>query len=423
MSTEPSDGVGAADGHDGAGPHDQRTWLTTGVASVGATSFFSDSGHEVATAVLPSFVTSTLHASAGALGLIEGISDGLKGVATLIGGPLSNDQRARGRLASGGYVGTAFATGAIGVAATVWQVGVLRTVAWVSRGLRSPARDTLLASLAPERAYGRAFGLERAGDNLGAVVGPLAAAGLVASLGIRPTLYLAAVPGLIAAVTITVAAREARHHGMSMPGRIRLELSGLRQAGLVRPLLPIAMFELGNVTTTLLILRATQLLQHGGRSLTAATSAAILIYAAHNAFASVVSAAGGHWIDRMGPRVVFGAGAVLYIAAYGGFAVSWGSWPPILLAFILAGSGIGLAETAESTLVARLLPDHLRGSGFGILGGIQSFGDFASSAVVGVLYAAVSPTAGFAYAATWMLMSTATSLYGTSMRPAGEGQA
>jgi hypothetical protein len=60
-------------------------------------------------------------------------------------------------------------------------------------------------------------------------------------------------------------------------------------------------------------------------------------------------------------------------------------------------------------MVARLLPDRLRGSGFGLLGGVQSAGDLLSSAVVGVLYATVSPAAGFAYACAWMVASVATS--------------
>lgn len=387
-----------------------RPWLTAGVGSVGTASFFSDSGHEITTSVLPSFLTATLHASAGALGLIEGISDALTGLMALIGGPLANDPSRRRRLATGGYLGTAAATGAIGLAATVWQAGALRATAWLSRGLRSPARDSLLASLAPKEAYGRAFGVERAGDNLGAVVGPLLASGLVAWIGIRATMYCAAVPGAFAAIAITFAAREARRHGSGPRRSLRPELGRLRGHGLFRPLVPIVLFELGNVATTLLILRSTQLLTHGGRSVAAATSLAILIYAAHNALGAVVAILGGHWIDRAGPRVALGAGAVLYVIAYAGFAVPWHSWPPLLIAFTLAGSGIGLAETAESALVARILPDELRGSGFGLLGGIEMIGDFTSSAVVGVLYATVSPTAGFAYAAAWMALSGLTSL-------------
>ncbi len=381
-------------------------WLGRGVLSVGLTSFFSDSGHEIATAILPSFLVSTLHASAAALGIIEGVSDALTGVAKLLSGPLANDARRRGRLASGGYLGTAVATGAIGLCAATWQVGLLRAFAWTSRGMRSPARDSLLASLAPSRAYGRAFGLERAGDNLGAVVGPLLAAGLVAWVGIRPAIYFAFVPGALAAVTISIAAREARRHRRSpVPRKLRLELGAMRQAGVARALLPIVLFELGNVASTLLILRATQLLHNGATTLALATLLAILLYSGHNAFGAVVAYLGGHWLDRSSARVVFATGAGLYLLAYLGFSLDLHSPAELLVAFALAGSGIGLAETAESTLFARLLPDHLRGSGYGVLGATQAVGDLTSSAVVGVLYVAVSPTVGFAYAASWMALS------------------
>ncbi|MFZ5852465.1 MAG: MFS transporter [Actinomycetota bacterium] len=381
-------------------------WLTPGVGGVGVASFFSDAGHEITTAVLPSFLTTTLQASAGALGVIEGISDALVGAMKLLGGPLANDPRVRGRLASGGYLGTALATGAVGLASTVWQAGLLRGLAWMSRGLRTPARDSLLAALTPRAAYGRAFGLERAGDNLGAVAGPLLAAALVSWVGIRPTMYLAAVPGLFAAIAITVTAREARRRHLGAERRrMRLELRRLRDAGIARPLVPIALFELGNMATTLLILRATQLLTAGGRSVTAAASLAIVIYAGHNVVASLVALGGGHWLDTAGPRVVFVAGAAAYVVAYAGFAAPLHSPWALLGFFGLAGTGIGLAETAESAFVARVLPDDLRGSGFGLLGGLQSVGDLLASTVVGVLYAVVSPTAGFAYAAALMVLA------------------
>ncbi len=389
-----------------------KRWLTPGVGSVGLASFFSDSGHEMATSLLPTFVTVTLRSTAGVLGLIEGIADALTGVAKLAGGPLANDESQRVRIASGGYLLTAAATGAIGLSGAVWQAGLARAGAWLARGVRSPARDAVLASLAPPEAYGRAFGLERAGDNLGAVAGPLIAAALVGAIGIRHTLYLSAVPGAFAAVAITVAAAEARRRRAGLPAqrRFRLEFGGLRQAGLLRPLIPIAAFELGNVATTLLILRATTLLHHGGRSAAAATSLAVFIYAGHNLFGSFVAYGGGHWLDRAGPRIVFASGATVYVAAYALFSLPFHSWPLLLGAFLLAGSGIGFAETAESALVARLVPDHLRGSGFGLLGGVQSFGDFASSAAVGLLWTEVSPTVGFVYAAGWMVVAVVTSV-------------
>ncbi|MDA8333567.1 MAG: MFS transporter [Peptococcaceae bacterium] len=388
---------------------EKRPWLTAGVAAVGLTSFFADSGHEIATSVLPAFLTSVLHASAGALGLIEGVSDALTGIMKMVGGPLANDEQRRGRLASSGYLGTALATGAIGLAATVWQAGALRAFAWLSRGLRSPARDTMLASLAPPHAYGRTFGLERAGDNLGAVAGPLLAAALVARVGIRPAIYFSVIPGLFATVSIWIAAREIKRHALPVRKFIRLEFARLKAAGLLPPLLPVACFELGNTATTLLILRATQLLHTGSRSFTAAASLAIIIYAAHNAMASLVALLGGRWIDKAGPGIVFATGTLVYIPAYIGFALKPATWPPLLGAFLLAGAGIGLAETSESALVARMLPDHLRGTVFGLLGGVQSFGDFAATAAVGLLYSAVSPAAGFSYAAAWMALATVTS--------------
>jgi len=383
------------------------------VASVGAASFFSDAGHEIATAVLPAFLTGVLGGSAATLGLIEGLSDALLGVAKLVGGPLANQPARRVQLARGGYLLTAVFTAAIGLATTVWQAGALRAAAWVARGARTPARDTMLAGLAPPDAYGRAFGVERAGDNLGAVVGPLLASMLVATVGIRTSFFFALIPGTLAAVSISVAAARARPMATAVRvrERARLELRSLHRAGLFRPLLPVALFELGNITTTLLILRATQLLEQGGRSPTAAASVAILLYAGHNLTAAIVALAGGAWVDRRGPRLVLAAGAGAYVLAYGGFAFPIHHWPLLAGCFCLAGAGIGLAEPAESTLVARLLPDRLRGSGFGLLGGLQSAGDFLSSAIVGLLYVMATPTVGLAYAAAWMVLAVAATVW------------
>jgi MFS family permease len=395
---------------DGAtGPTDR--WLSPGVAAVASASFFSDAGHEIATSLLPTFLSSTLHAGPGALGAIEGVSDALVGVSKLAGGPLANDPVRRTRLASGGYLGTAVATAAIGLSTAVWQVAVLRGLAWVSRGIRSPARDTLLTSITPPAAYGRAAGLERAGDNAGAIVGPLLASALVGVVGIRHAIELAIIPGLFAAIAIMIAARQARRT-LAAPSARRTLTFNLRElwtAGLPRALTPAALFELGNLASTLLILRATGLLHSGGRDLTAATSLAILLYAAHNAAATIGALLGGQLADRVSPRLVFGAGAALFAAAYSLFALTTHSWPLLLLAFLLAGVGIGFGETAESTVVAQMLPDRLRGNGYGILGLVQSIGDLGATVVAGILWAVISPTVAFVYAAAWMLASVLTS--------------
>jgi MFS family permease len=396
---------------------DDRRWLTPGVGAVAATSFFSDAGHEVTTSVLPAFLTGTLGASAAALGVIDGISDAMIGVMKLVGGPPANHPEQRGKITSAGYLATAVATGAVGIAATVWQVGALRALAWMSRGVRSPSRDALLSSLSPESAHGRAFGLERAGDNLGAVLGPLLAAGLVAWIGIRPALCLAAIPGLFAALAILIAAREARQRLRAedrAPGR-RFDFGALRDAGMVRALLPVALFEFGNIATTLLILRSTELLTTPQRTVTAATSLAILIYAGHNAVATVGSLVAGRWYDRAGPRAVFATGAAVYVVGYLVFAAGAHSALVIALGFALAGAGIGLAEPTQSAVVSQLLPDRLRGSGFGVLGAVQATGDLVATVVAGVLYTVASPAIAFGYAAAWMAFAV---LASGMLRPA-----
>jgi MFS family permease len=158
-----------------------------------------------------------------------------------------------------------------------------------------------------------------------------------------------------------------------------------------------------------LILRASDLLQTGGRDVTAATSLAIVLYAAHNGAASLAAIGGGHLADRFTARHVFTAGAVAYVVGYAVFAVGWSGWPVLLVAFLLCGIGIGFAETAESTVIAKGLPDRLRANGFGVLGLTQAFGDLGATLVAGLLWSLVSPTVAFTYAAVWMLGSVVAS--------------
>jgi dipeptide/tripeptide permease len=138
------------------------------------------------------------------------------------------------------------------------------------------------------------------------------------------------------------------------------------------------------------------------------------MYAAHNGAATLASLGGGHLADRLSPRGVFAAGAAVYVLGYAVFAWEQHQWPIVLIGFLLAGVGIGFAETAESTVVAQLLPTHLRSNGFGVLGLVQSFGDLGATVVAGILWSVFSPTVAFLYAAAWMALSVAAA---RSLRP------
>lgn len=380
-------------------------WLTPGVRGIGAASLLSDLGHEVPTALLPRFITS-LGGSAAALGVIEGIADGLAGIARLAGGALADDPERRRAVAVGGYTSVAILSGLIGAATAVWQVGILRASAWTARGLRVPSRNALLADATPREAYGRAYGFERMMDNLGAIGGPILALLLVSVFSIRTAILLSIVPGLMATGAILYAIRRLATPEDRERRPIRLQVRPVIRAGLGRLMMGVSAFELGNVAATLLILRATELLSPG-RGADSATSVALVLYVCYNAAATLASVPAGHLSDRTTPRLVLSGGVIVFFAAYAIFAFVGPSVPALLVAFVLAGVGIGCVETAEHAAVAVAAPADVRGSAFGLLASVQSFGNLAASGIAGIIWTAVSPKVAFIYVATWMLMAVA----------------
>jgi MFS family permease len=387
------------------GAEGKQRWLSPGVVGIGAASFLADVGHEIPTALLPSLLTS-LGAPAAVLGAIEGVADGLAGMARLAGGAMSDDPDRRRALAVGGYSSTAVLSSVIGASTAVWQVGVLRGGAWAARGLRVPARNALLADIAAPEAYGRAYGFERAMDNLGAIGGPLLALFLVSLVGVRRAIGLSVIPGLLAALAIIYAIRQTPKAERRERQRIRLAVRPVLSGSMGRLMVAIAAFEFGNVAVTLFILRASQLLQPG-RSRTSALQLALGLYVAYNVAATLVSVPAGRIGDRKGSAMVLTAGIVLFGAAYVGFALGGSTVIALAPAFLLAGVAIGCVETSQNASVAAVAQAELRGSAFGVFAGIQSFGNLAASAVAGILWTAVSPAAAFAYLAVWMAIALA----------------
>lgn len=393
-----------SDHTDATSPEHMQRWLTPGVRGIGTASLLADLGHEVPSALLPSLLTTTLGAPASALGLIEGVADGLAGAARLGGGALADDPVRRRRVAVGGYAATALLSGLIGAATSVWQVGVLRAGAWAARGLRVPARNALLADVVPASVYGRAYGFERAMDNLGAIGGPLLALGLVALVGVRGAVLASIIPGLLAAAAIVYAIRQVRQPAARMREPIRLRVRPVLAAGLGWLLAGVAAFEVGNVAATLLILRATELLTPGHGQQAAAVWA-LGLYTGYNLAATVASVPAGRLADRVGAVGVLAGGVGLFLAAYVGLAVTGASVVVLAGCFVAAGVAIGCVETAEHTAVAGAAPEGLRGSAFGLLAAIQSVGNLAASTMAGLLWTLASPRVAFAYLAGWMLLA------------------
>ena len=157
-------------------------------------------------------------------------------------------------------------------------------------------------------------------------------------VGVRAAIGLSVIPGLLAALAIVYAIRHtaAARQRVSQPIRIRVRPVLRGQLG--RLMIGITAFEVGNAAATLLILRATDLFD-SGRSQTAATQLALVLYVLYNVAATVISIPAGRHGDRFNPIRVLVAGAVCFAAGYGVFAA--GPRQPYLLAigFILAGLG------------------------------------------------------------------------------------
>ena len=118
--------------------------------------------------------------------------------------------------------------------------------------------------------------------------------------------------------------------------------------------------------------------------------------------ATVVSITAGRHGDRHGATRALAAGAASFAAGYLWFAAGPRQPLALLPTFVLAGIGIGCAETAEHAAVAACTPPDLRGSAFGLLAGIQAAGNLAASTLAGVLRTALSPTAAFVFLAAAM---------------------
>lgn len=387
-----------------SGQPDDEVWFGPGVAGIGTASFFADVGHEIPTALLPSLLTSTLGASASTLGLIEGVSDGLAGLARLGGGALADDPQRRRAVAVGGYTTTAVLSAATGGATAAWQVAILRAGAWTARGLRVPARNALLADIVPPSTYGRAYGFERAMDNLGAIFGPLLALVLVGVVGTRWAIAFSVIPGLLAALAIIFAIRHTAKPHRQERQPIRIKIRPVLHGRLGRLMAGITAFEIGNCAATLLILRATDLLSPG-RDADTATQLAIGLYVAYNLAATLTSIPAGHHGDRRGATRTLTFGVALFGLAYTLFAIGGTTVLALAPAFIAAGIGIGCVETAEHAAVATLAPDQLRGSAFGLLAAVQSAGNLIASAAAGILYTTASPTWAFSFLAAAMATS------------------
>jgi MFS family permease len=369
-----------------------RDWLNRTVVGIGLASLCSDVGHEMATTAMPALLAQ-VGAGSAALGLIEGLADGLSSFAKLFSGLYSDRLRRRKPLAVVGYFVTASGMASFALATQWWHVLLGRVAGWLGRGVRTPVRKVLLAEATTPETYGRAFGFERAMDSAGAVVGPSLALMFMAIIGLRWLFALTLIPGVAAALLIWLLVRERPHEPQpharlwagitTLPGEFRTFLIGVGVAGL------------GDFSNTLLILWATQALTPR-LGLGEAASTAMLLYVGYNVVYTVSNYYSGVVADRFPKNRVLAIGYALAVIPAIGLLLPGDSLVKFAVIFGVSGLYMGVWETLESTAAATLLPGSVRGVGFGVLSTVNGIGDLVSSAAVGLLWV-VSPVWAMAF--------------------------
>lgn len=367
-------------------------WLKRNVLAIGFTSLLSDLSHEAATSILPVFLA-TLGAAPWALGVIEGMADGISSFTKLASGYASDKTGVRKPIAVTGYLLTALATATIGLSTLWYHALVGRVLAWFGRGARSPVRDAILVDSIEPQHYGKALGFERALDTLGAIIGPAVALSLVGLFAYKTIFSLTLIPGMLAAATFAFAVKG--RPVKTNPGGLAVSFSGL-PSKFRWFLVAVALFGVGDFAHTLLILRATQILQP--RFGDSATRYAIGLYLLHNIVYAALSTPAGALGDRFGKRKVLVLGYFIAGIMNLGFLFNPTHFASLGVLFFLGGVFIAVEDALERAVAADLLPPHLRATGFGTLAAVNGIGDFVSSTLVGLLWARLSPAAGFAYA-------------------------
>jgi MFS family permease len=372
----------------------KQSWLNRTVLGVGLTSLFSDWSHETATAILPAFLAS-IGAGPAWLGVIEGVADGLSSFTKLAAGHFTDRLKHRKPLALFGYAFTALATASFAFATHAYQVLIGRAAAWLGRGVRSPAKKALLAADVPPNAYGRAFGLERLMDTVGAIIGPLTALWLLEATGhsFHKVFLWTLLPGLVAVAAFWFLVRERPIAARPQ----RSFLLGLKALPIPfrRLLLGVGIFGAGDFSHSLLILYASRTLtpSHG---FARAASIAVGLYTLHNLFYAGSAYASGWLSDHVPHRkVVLAAGYALAGVTAILLGTGTQSMPLLVLIFILAGLYVGTEEALEDSLAAELVPKELHGMAFGTLAAVNAVGDFVSSLLVGFLWSAFNVQTAF----------------------------
>lgn len=383
---------------------DQAIPLNRTVKALGVVSLLNDFSSEVTVRTLPLFLSNVLGVRIGIVGLIEGIAESTATLLQLISGYLSDRIGRRKALTLFGYGLSNLTKPLLYFGTAGWGVVfAIRFLDRVGKGIRTAPRDALIADVTPPEQRGKAFGFRKAMDKTGAVMGLLIGAMVLyqsqrdsLTLTLETYLWLvllAVLPGLAAVVVLAGWVEERSKTAAARKPTLRWSEIDDRFWRFIGVLV---LFALGNSSDAFLMLRA--------QTLGLSTVEIFLVVTGFNLVISVSSTKGGALSDVLGRRGLIVAGWIIYAVIYLGFAFAsqwWHVW------ILYAGYGLyyGAFQGAASAMVADLVPEHLRGTAYGIFNTALGITAFPASLFAGLLWDWYGPAAPFLAGGSLALMA------------------
>ena len=360
--------------------------LPGNIIALGAVSFLTDASSEMIYPILPLFLTVTLGAGPALIGIIEGIAESTASLLKFFSGYFSDRVRKRRPIILSGYSLSTLARPLIALAGAWWQVLVIRFSDRVGKGIRSSPRDALIADSVDAANYGKAYGFHRSMDHAGAVAGPILATLILAFVtsDYRSLFLLAAIPGILSLLVILFFVKETRIDRKTPSQSLTFSLKNF-DSGFKMLLASVIVFTLGNSSDAFLLLRAKE----------AGVPAHLIpaIWAVLHIVKTLSSTPGGAMSDRVGRKRIIIIGWLVYGLVYLGFAYA-SSHLHIWILFIIYGIYFGMTEGVEKAFVADLVPQHLRGTAFGL----YNFAIGISALPASLLFGVIWQKAGMEYA-------------------------
>lgn len=375
-----------------------KSWIKK-IFGFGVASFLSDFSHEMTISLVPILVAQFVGQEQAPffLGVIASLSDAFASFLRLIAGYLTDRLSRKKPLIMIGYALSAFFSTMVGFAHSVGGVLFCRIVSFTGSGLREPPRDALIATVIEPAEYGRAFGLQRAMDTLGSLIGPLVAFACIGFFSMRAVFVLSFIPGILAVVAIFFFTKDVyiSKKSAKIPLSFSKELVRLPRSFLLF-LGILFVFELGSFNKLLLLSRIKEMFP-ADSSLSSAQWL-VLLYALFNtvrACSELVVGLLSDYINRILLLSLLGCGtlagvAFLLISPHASFSYC-------AFIFVLAGISAAATMTLKKACAADMLPADIRGVGYGVLQASEGCASLISSALIGFLWVHYSPLVGFSY--------------------------